>query len=38
MAFATAWEQIMRVHTETERFNLDKQEALIEAMTIASAQ
>ena len=38
MAFANAWEQIMRVHTETERFNLDKQEALIEAMTIASAQ
>lgn len=38
MALATAWEQIMRVHTETERFNLDKQEALIEAMTIASPE
>lgn len=36
MALATAWEQIMRVQNETERFNLDKQEALIEAMTIAS--
>lgn len=38
MALAAAWEQIMRVHTETERFNLDKQEALIEAMTIASPE
>ncbi len=38
MVLATAWEQIMRVHTETERFNLDKQEALIEAMTIASPE
>ncbi|MCP1241247.1 DNA polymerase III subunit delta' [Acetobacter lambici] len=38
IALAAAWEQIMRVHTETERFNLDKQEALIEAMTIASPE
>lgn len=38
MSLAAAWEQIMRVQSETERFNLDKQEALIEAMTIASPE
>lgn len=35
-ALAQAWEAIMRLHNETERFNLDKQETLLEAMTIAS--
>lgn len=34
--FAQAWEAIMRLQSETERFNLDKQETLLEAMTIAS--
>ncbi|KXV62237.1 DNA polymerase III subunit delta' [Acetobacter orleanensis] len=35
-ALADAWEAIMRLQSETERFNLDKQETLLEAMTIAS--
>ncbi|MFT9256587.1 MAG: DNA polymerase III subunit delta' [Acetobacter sp.] len=33
---AQAWEAIGQLHTQAERFNLDKQEALLEAMTIAS--
>ena len=33
---ARAWEDILRLQAETERFNLDKQEALLEALTIAS--
>ncbi|MFE8872927.1 DNA polymerase III subunit delta' [Acetobacter persici] len=36
VALADAWEAIMRLQGETERFNLDKQETLLEAMTIAS--
>lgn len=36
VALADAWEAIMRLQSETERFNLDKQETLLEAMTIAS--
>ncbi|MFT8473711.1 MAG: DNA polymerase III subunit delta' [Acetobacter orientalis] len=36
VVFAQAWEAIMRLQAETERFNLDKQETLLEAMTIAS--
>ncbi len=35
-ALAQAWEAIMRLQGETERFNLDKQESLLQAMTIAS--
>lgn len=35
-SFAQAWDAIMRLQAETERFNLDKQETLLEAMTIAS--
>ncbi|GBR59207.1 DNA polymerase III subunit delta' [Acetobacter senegalensis DSM 18889] len=38
VALANAWEATMRKHAETERFNLDKQEALLEAMTIASRE
>jgi DNA polymerase-3 subunit delta' len=36
LASARAWETLVRLYGETERFNLDKQEALLEAMTIAS--
>ena len=36
VVFAQAWEAIMRLQADTERFNLDKQETLLEAMTIAS--
>lgn len=36
LASARAWEALVRLYGETERFNLDKQEALLEAMTIAS--
>lgn len=36
VALASAWEAIMSLQSETERFNLDKQETLLEAMTIAS--
>ncbi|KDE20936.1 DNA polymerase III subunit delta' [Acetobacter aceti 1023] len=38
VALASAWEATMRKRAETERFNLDKQEALLEAMTIASRE
>ena len=31
-----AWEKIMRLRSETERFNLDKQEVLLEALTCVS--
>lgn len=35
-SLAQTWEAIMRLQTETERFNLDKQETLLEAMTLVS--
>ncbi|MBS0959591.1 DNA polymerase III subunit delta' [Acetobacter thailandicus] len=33
--FAKAWENVRRLQNETDHFNLDKQEALLEAMMIA---